>query len=235
MLKLYATYRPLSLDAPQRGLGDSDADLPGGVSTAATAANLVSNVQDQTGAKPTNKTLNEVSTVAYTVAAIAAAIPGGQVVAAVAGIIGVSAKILSGVFGNGAAIEAQVRALRGSNDDLYDQIRTIDDQTQKVNAALSQLNQVLSANGFATAPLSGNLASDLEAEQALSTSLQKQLAQKGQKLQALIDTYTITMNQVYKAIQLRTLGRNIIFFSLGALALGGVTWYLVRDIENKEK
>lgn len=229
MRNAYATYRPL------RGLGDSE-DVQSGLQTAQSAANLVSKVQDQTGAKPTNKTLNEVSAVAGTVAAIAAVIPGGQIVAAVAGIVAVAAKVLSGVFGNGAAIEAQVQALRNTNDDLYAQITTIDDQTQKVSLALAQMNEVLKANGFpvATIPVSG-LGSDLDSEQAMNKSLQQQLAQKGQRLQTLIDTYTTTVNQVYNAIKLKNLGMKIIFFGLGGLALAGLTWYLVRDIENKEK
>lgn len=228
MPKIYRRYRPI------RGLGD--ASTPSGVSTTQSALTLVSNVQDKAGAKPTNTTLNEVSAVAASIGTVALAIPPpyGEVIAAVAGIVAVSAKVLSGVFGNGAAIDAQIQAIRNDNDNILAQIQTIDTQTLNVTNAMTQLNQALQAGGFKTVPLSG-LGSDLEDEQALNTDLKTQLGDKGKQLQTLLDTYTTTMNQVTNAIQLRELGKKIILLGFGTLALIGLTWYLVRDIENKEK
>lgn len=242
MRNVFSPYRPQGLGATTTA---TLTDIQAGV-------NLVSNVQDKAGTtQTTNKTLDDISKGAATVATIAAIIPGGQVVALVAGIVSVAAKVLSGVFGGGPTTEQQLRSLNNTNDDLRAQIQTIDDQIKKVTDGLNSMLSSLKANGFnvtATVPDPltkigingmGNVLIDSLVEVQTQTQaqavLQKLLAQKGQQLQQLLQVYTTTVQQVYDALSIKNTGRNIVLWSLGGLALLGLTWYLISELQPKEK
>jgi hypothetical protein len=203
------------------------------LSTVQAGINVASTIQNASGAKPTNKTLNEISAISTTAASLTVAVP---VVAAAFAIVAGAAKILSGIVGD-SDIDAEVQKIRNSNDDLYSQVQTLDDQIRKVTNVLSQMNAELEASGLPFASLNGinGLGSDLESEQSMNTSLQKQVQQKALQLQQLIETYVTTVKQIDSSLRFKKIGQTIILVGLGAIALGGLTWFLIRDIQNKEK
>lgn len=217
----------------KRTLGDAAATL----STTQSALTLASNVQDQSGQQPTNKTLNDISKVAGTVAGIAAVIPGGQIVAAVAGVVAIAAKVLSGIFGGGPTSEQVLRSLNNSNDDLRAQINTIDSQISKVNDGLKSMYSALQANGFNTRQLQGlgDIFSDMQEvslQQQANVSLQKILAQKGQQLQTLLQTYTSVVQQVSDAVTTKNTGSKVILWSMAGLAALGLGIYAYETLNN---
>jgi hypothetical protein len=218
----------------RRTLGDTTETL----STVQSGLKLASTAQDASGAQPTNKTLNDISKVSAAIAGtVGVVIP---IVGIVAGIVSVAAKILSGVFGGGPTSEQQLRTLNNTNDDLRDQINTIDSQIAKVNDGLKAMYSALQANGFNTSQLNGlgDIFSDMQEVQlqtAANASLQKILVQKGQQLQSLLQTYTSVVQQVNDAITTKSSGRQIFLWILLGLATLGLGVYAVRELEHKEE
>jgi len=223
-----------------RTLGEveEEGSASGTLSTVQSALTLASNIQDKTGAQPTNKTLNDISKVSATIAGtVGVAIP---IVGVVAGIVSVAAKILSGVFGGGIPSEEALRSLNNTNDDLRAQINTIDSQIGKVSDGLKSMYGALQANGFNVNQLNGlgNIFSDMQEVQlqtAANASLQKILAQKGLQLQALLQSYTSVAQQVSDAVNTKNTGKQIVLWTLLGLATVCLGVFAVSELQQKEK
>lgn len=200
-------------------------------------AALVSTAQDAAGQRPTNDTLNKISAIAGTAAALTAEFPPAAIVLT---IVSIAAKVLSGVFGGGPTTEQQLRSLNNTNDDLRAQIDTIDSQIAKVSDGLKSMYSALQANGFNTSQLNGfgaiydNL-QETQLQAQANSSLQKILAQKGAQLQSLLQTYTSVVQQVDAAINTKTSGSQIILWTLLGLATLGLGAYVIGEIKRKEE
>lgn len=176
------------------------------------------------GAKPTNETLNSVSQVAGLVSQLP--IPGVNVVA---GVVAVAAQLLSSVFGGGPSTADQLRDMRTGNDILRSQIKTIDDQTAKINVALQSMQAALRQNGLAG--WAEEMIS-LKFETDATAPLQQQLATKGRNLQVLIEIFNQTIRQTDDAIYGKKRAQNIVFYSLLALGVGSIIWYFMPEKAN---
>jgi chaperonin cofactor prefoldin len=120
-----------------------------------------------------------------------------------------------------------VRDLRNGNDILRSQIRTIDDQTAKINQALQRLQSVLQQNG-----LSGGLGDaqeliSLQQEQSATEPLKQQLATKGRNLQVLIETFNKIITQTYDAIYGKKRAQSIVLYGLLAVGVGAVIYAII--------
>lgn len=191
------------------------------INTASSYAAAASQVSQTLGARPTNKTLNTVAQIA----GIAALIPPPGVFSAAAGAVAVVAQVLSSVFRGGPTVAQQLNSIRQSNDQLRMQIRTIDEQTAKMNEVLETMRAGLQRNGFRG--FSGLFTSKKKREQkqtifneAQSTEqLQNMLADKGRNLQVLIETFNVSLQNTYDAIYGRQQANNIVFYGLIVLGL----------------
>jgi len=198
------------------------------VATVGSYTQSASNIAQNLGAKPTNATLNSVSSTLGTIAAVAAIIPGGQVVAGILGVAVGVATLLSSVFGGGPATGEQLKTLKNSNDILRGQIRTIDEQTVRINKALQTLQSSLQQNGLA------GWKEDLIAlsvEQSATPALEQQLADKGRRLQILIETLNVTVTNTYKAITTKNTGQKFILYGLVGLSAVAIMIFGIRKFK----
>lgn len=217
-------------------------DVATALTTTQQALTVASNAQNQTGQKPTNDTLNKISAAAGAVAAVAIYIPppAGPVVSAVAAVVSVAAKVLSGVFGGGPSSAQQLQSLNNTNDDLRAQIATIDDQTAKVKDGLTSMYNALQQNGFKVTPLNGigdifSNVQELQLQSQANSSLREILAQKGQQLQSLLQTYVTVSQQVAAATATKSNGRQILLWGMLGLAAIGLGVYTIRELQHKEE
>lgn len=216
------------------GLGDTASALQTGQSLVA----LSQNVANKLGAKPTNQTLNEISSIAAQAAGVAAFLgPAGAPIAGALAIVSGAAQVLSSVFGGGPSAADILQESGGQNAALLVQIDAIDKQTDKVTQALAQLKSVLNQNGFKGLRGLGSwydVATAGTINQSITPALAQQLADKGKNLQALIEIFNSTINETYKAIYTKKTGQSIVLASLLVLAIAGATWVTVSTLSNKK-
>jgi hypothetical protein len=214
------------------GLGDTASALQTGQSLVA----LSQNVANKLGAKPTNQTLNEISSITGQASAIIAATGIGAPIAGALAIVSGAAQVLSSVFAGGPSSAEILQQSGGQNAALLVQIDAIDKQTDKVTQALMQLKSVLNQNGFKGLNGLGSwydVATAGTINQSITPALAQQLADKGKNLQALIEIFNSTINETYKAIYTKKTGQSIVLASLVVLAIAGATWVTVSTLSNK--